>query len=469
MRVDIEVLNPIWSRCTSDLKIIAPCLSYPSTVWVHAQSGKRPKTFDQCIMKKNGMFYTGWIPKLEHFCKKHGYRFQVTFSNEHRKICANVKPTCEPILPPNGNFKCLRPDQERQIKAAIKGRRGVIVAPMGLGKTILALAIMKAFSGFNILFLCPNLSILTKTIQDLKNFGFKQFCQLGDGQKHITDKIVVATMQTMRNMPLDELTLHFDVILIDEMHIAMEEFQTYEKILGSLAAPIRLGFTATAPKQKEQALISEGLLGPIIDKIDFEEAFDMGLIVKPTVSMILLPKFEGINSNNYQKVFNKAIVSNKARNRWISRLAEEMVNEGRKVLIFSTTQNTEHGHLIQKAVANSGLKIEYVYGDISAVRREDIINDLTDGYLDCVIADKVWREGVNIPSVNGIIMAASGKGEEEQGENGVIQFVGRGTRKHDGKIDLKVYDFFDPYRYVAEHSIERVGAYTRSGFEVKIR
>ena len=76
-----------------------------------------------------------------------------------------------------------------------------------------------------------------------------------------------------------------------------------------------------------------------------------------------------------------------------------------------------------------------------------------------MIASAIWNEGVNIPSLNHIINAVGGKARIS-----VEQIPGRGLRTSKGKTTVRITDFLDPYRYLAEHTVRRLQIYVELGW-----
>jgi superfamily II DNA or RNA helicase len=71
----------------------------------------------------------------------------------------------------------------------------------------------------------------------------------------------------------------------------------------------------------------------------------------------------------------------------------------------------------------------------------------------------VWREGLNIKSLNAIIIAGGGKNEKD-----LIQACGRGARKDEGKDEFVIVDFIDSAKYLSQHFCERLGVYVSKGW-----
>jgi superfamily II DNA or RNA helicase len=77
-----------------------------------------------------------------------------------------------------------------------------------------------------------------------------------------------------------------------------------------------------------------------------------------------------------------------------------------------------------------------------------------------VIATAVWKEGINIPSLDVVINAAGGKSEIQ-----TLQSIGRGLRRTEEKLQVIVVDFFDAtHKMLIAHFGERVSLYFDLGW-----
>ena len=72
-------------------------------------------------------------------------------------------------------------------------------------------------------------------------------------------------------------------------------------------------------------------------------------------------------------------------------------------------------------------------------------------------------EGVDIPTLSGIVYLGGGRSETAN-----TQWVGRGMRKPEGKIDCKIYDFADGTDLLAEHALERARLWIELGYKVDL-
>jgi superfamily II DNA or RNA helicase len=64
---------------------------------------------------------------------------------------------------------------------------------------------------------------------------------------------------------------------------------------------------------------------------------------------------------------------------------------------------------------------------------------------------------VNIPSLDCVIFASGGKSDIA-----TLQGIGRGLRTTDEKKTFVIVDFLDPYRFLAQHTIQRLRIYVEN-------
>ena len=234
---------------------------------------------------------------------------------------------------------------------------------------------------------------------------------------------------------------------------------TYSDVLKYLLAPVRMGFTATMPKNKEHLLTIEGLIGPLIGELTIDQAKEIDILAKPKINIIKTTLDWNIKrEKNYHRVYETGIVSNIGRNRRIINLAQKYAKENKSTLIM--VSKIEHGNNLLNMAKTSGLDIEFVNGDMKNDEREQIKKRITNKELLCIICTTVWKEGINIPSLDTIINAAGGRSEIA-----TLQTIGRGLRKTKDKDIVNIVDFFDPSSpFLVEHFGERLCLYYEMGW-----
>jgi superfamily II DNA or RNA helicase len=460
MSVKIIKMNPVWSRVTEGRNLVAPCLLYKKEYWRQGPFAME-RSEDTKTMMWGVKILTGHVPRILDYC-------------EFKKIPVSFLPngsgregeSTTPVAPPLVSGVTFRPDQLKLIESAVTHRRGILKAPTGTGKTILAMGIMSCFPQAKILILCHNVSLVTQMADELGKFGFNDVAMLHGKSKSGTDsRILVSTMQSyVKVASKGDFPNRWDMLLIDEAHHVSSLTGTYAKILSQTLSPIRLGFTATLPDHDETKLAMEGLLGPVIDEVTLEDAAELGLLARPNIRILRVPFSERIRSlSAYKNIYSEGIVHNRARNRLIAKTAVEYALEGMTSLIIVT--HIDHGNNIQEMARNIyQMEIPFVRGSTEAEVRDDIKKGLKEKDVKSVICVAggigVWREGINIPSLNVIINASGGKSELA-----LLQVLGRGLRLDEGKTEMDFVDFFDKsHPKLIEHFGERICVYSDNGW-----
>ncbi len=370
-----------------------------------------------------------------------------------------------------------RDDQKRLIESAISKQRGVLEAPTGSGKTILLMGLLAQYPDCRSLVVTHSADILIQTAIELKKVGIAKVGLLGAGHTPKPgNHVVVATRQAiMKSVTYEvegrkykkqvvrpqweELVRGLDLIIIDEVHLFGDMDGQYAGLLRHTLAPMRLGLTATGPPEGEKvAMCLEGMVGPVIDRVTLQEGQDLGIVSKVKLELVpvkLVSAYKDIRS--YPEMVQTCIVNNRSRNHAIMTKAKAFVQGGCTVLIFINL--LDHGDRLVEVAGLVGLDVVFVEGLTKTEVRQKIKAKFSTGEVGCVISSKVWREGVNIPSLGAVIVAGGGKAEL-----GTLQSVGRGLRRTATKDEAVVVDFLDPYKWLAEHTVQRLALYQKQGW-----
>jgi superfamily II DNA or RNA helicase len=325
-----------------------------------------------------------------------------------------IKPQTEPML----NGITLRPDQLELVNQIAIYQRGVIKAPTGSGKTITALGAVSMFPGMRVLILVHRKEILKQFADRIyKHLALRGHPQLIlEGNRPQLHGTVVAMIQTFVKYPVEEVCDKFDIVMIDEVHRCWDRKGQYGQFLNGCLAPMKIGFSAT-----------EGLVGPPIGELTVAEGQELGIIVKPYITLKIVPYDASVGDyRRYRELYQYGIVENRARNAIIIKEAKAraMANKSSLIIIRDTAKE--------------------------ALERKTHLT---------VIASDIWEEGIDIVSLNTVVAAGAGKSKRK-----TLQIVGRGMRTAPGKDRVEVIDFLDPYRYLARHAVARFTAYAEKGW-----
>jgi superfamily II DNA or RNA helicase len=451
----IHVIDGIMAQAPKPLiPYIKPLLRYDKEVALQGQFGTNMKRQPaHYIDGRNGKFLCGFLDRVcGHLTARH-IMWSITGN-----MVQPIKPQTEPML----NGITLRPDQLELVNQIAIYQRGVIKAPTGSGKTITALGAVSMFPGMRVLILVHRKEILKQFADRIyKHLALRGHPQLIlEGNRPQLHGTVVAMIQTFVKYPVEEVCDKFDIVMIDEVHRCWDRKGQYGQFLNGCLAPMKIGFSATPwdAAHRERMLGTEGLVGPPIGELTVAEGQELGIIVKPYITLKIVPYDASVGDyRRYRELYQYGIVENRARNAIIIKEAKARAMANKSSLII--IREIRHGHLLVEMAQRMGLKVLFVHGGTPGKQRATAKEALERKTHLTVIASDIWEEGIDIVSLNTVVAAGAGKSKRK-----TLQIVGRGMRTAPGKDRVEVIDFLDPYRYLARHAVARFTAYAEKGW-----
>jgi superfamily II DNA or RNA helicase len=343
----------------------------------------------------------------------------------------------------------LRDYQEQIVQKALERGSGLIVLPPGSGKTEIAIEIT-ARLGLPTLFIVPTQEIFYQSRERFKKALNEEIGLIGN-QNFEPKRISIALWQTIwngikkRSQEILELLEQVNVVIWDEAHhVSADRIYIVSQFCP---AKYRYGLTATPYSSQHAELKFIGACGDIIKLVSASDLIRRNLLVRPIIKFVAsTPKFFP-RWLNWQKIYSQGVVDNTERNALIAREANKLVESGRTTLVLVT--HVRHGQLLNKLIPGS------VFVSSRASDRRDVVEDFKAGKLKCVVSTPIWDEGLDVPVMNGLVLAGAGKSPVK-----AVQRVGRGLRPYNGKKDVRIVDINDKgTRYLNEHSIERFKIY----------
>jgi superfamily II DNA or RNA helicase len=328
--------------------------------------------------------------------------------------------------------------------------RGCIVLPTGAGKTILGIKSIETINSA-VLIVVPTLDLLHQWTEVLSShITNTSIGNLGGGSEEI-EAITVATYDSAY-IRAQSLGNRFFFVIFDEVHHLAAP--GYRSIAEQLAAPYRLGLTATIEREDKLHLDFPKLVGGgVVFEIHPTELAKSKHLASYEIKRMhveltsqeqseyqknfgayqLCLKKLGIRMN-YHGSFRRLIMmstKNKiardallARNRAMdialnSKSKLELLrnilaeNSGVKTIIF-----TQHNSLVY-SISNEFL-IPAITHRTDKLERKDVLSGFKDGRYLAIATSKVLDEGVDVPDAKlGIIVSGTGSGRE------YIQRLGR--------------------------------------------
>jgi superfamily II DNA or RNA helicase len=448
MRITI---GPIWSKADSNLPMIKSILTFKYSAYRPGEFGGKHVEYWKNVMSKEGEFLTGYVPRI---VKK---LLERNIPIEYTTLSPAPQPSPEQL-----RTKTLYDYQAEAVKIALARKRGVIVSSTGSGKTLIGLGIVKNFPHQNILWIAPTIDLLNQTYQRfLEEFDAPEIGIIGDGTFE-PSRITIGIVNSLYNSRMESSFLHgIGVIIVDECHRVSKLTGMYAKTLQKVPAAFRIGLTATPSKDPEALWSCEGNIGPIIKEISTDHLTSIGKLATPKVKIIPIPKDNEIaNIRKYSEVYQMGVVHNVKRNEIIVNEIANQVLKSNTVLVI--TKILDHGqNLINMLKGKYPLIRSFLaQGWTEGEERERIRQALEARTIDVAITSTIWKEGVDIPSLNVVVNAAGGKSEIF-----TLQAVGRGMRAAPGKDTFLIVDFFDPSsRYLVDHFGTRICLYYDKGW-----
>ncbi|MDO9572462.1 MAG: DEAD/DEAH box helicase family protein [Candidatus Omnitrophota bacterium] len=353
--------------------------------------------------------------------------------------------------------------QKPVVKKILACQIGVLSAPPGLGKTVIAIyAIAKRKT--NTLVLVHRKPLMEQWRKQLSVFlglDADKIGQIGGGKDKSNGVLDVAMIQSLEEKgSVDDRVTDYGFIIVDECHhIGAVSF---ERVMKEAKAKFVLGLTATPYRRDGQQPIIHMQCGPIVYQA---KQHKVGLGISGCFLMPRITSFdcEWTDRSNIYDLWPK-LLADIGRNEMIVADVKRTVAEGRFPLIL--TERKEHLAILEKMLKPHIENLGVLYGGIGIKERRrvfDKLNSSSDAPKAILATGAYLGEGFDDPRLNTLFVAMpiAFKGK-------VIQYAGRLHRKHHTKTDIRIYDYVDQkVSVLAAMYKKRLKAYKTMGYEVK--
>lgn len=348
----------------------------------------------------------------------------------------------------------LRDYQMHAISELLRCGRGVAKMATNAGKTEVMAAMLKLLSA-KALVVVHRKELMYQTVDRFRDRlgSTADIGMIGDGVYQPAD-ITVAMIQTLASR--DELVHEFSnnvVLMVDECHhVSSNQMMD---VLHNIPGPYRYGFSGTPLKYDALADMKLiGVTGPVVVDVTNADLIENGYSAKPQVILHTVDGDEYWDAE-YHDAYRKCIISNEQRNDMIAGVANDAVNDSLVLILVSMI---EHGFILRNMIPGS----VFVHGSDSMEYRHSVLDAMrSPGSVGVYIASPIFDEGIDVPGVDVVILAAGGKSRIK-----LLQRIGRGLRAKDGRNVVTVYDFIDDTnKYLLSHSESRIDTYAKEGFE----
>lgn len=233
----------------------------------------------------------------------------------------------------------------------------------------------------------------------------------------------------------------FDYVVIDEVHHAAAG--SYRRIIDRIEPRFLLGLTAT-PDRADSA----DILGLFDDFIAYRADIPRGIALGRLSPFHYFGVKDEIDYDNipwrnrrFDPEALAAAAQTEARMQTMWRAWSE--HPGQRSLVFCCS--IAHADHVREFLRARGVRVAAVHAGEGSDDRERSLEELAAGALDAVCAVDVLNEGIDVPSIDRVVML-------RPTESGTVfmQQLGRGLRAAEGKAAVTVIDFVGNHRVFLE-------------------
>lgn len=342
-----------------------------------------------------------------------------------------------------GSNRDYQTDCITQMLKVLRFGGGLVLGATGTGKTRMASMYFSRVAGEH-LFVVDQVLLMEQAIEEIQEALGEPVGRVGDSEFE-PQRITVATRQSMflhRKAPyFMKWTNKLQTLVIDEIHEQMNHsnFITVES-LQPLAV---FGLTATLRlKIKQVRLKAYSLCGPVIYEYPLLKGQEQGYLSQGIATRVLYVNPVTRDEQkllSWSKLYSSKIVENPERNWLVENLTREGYKRGKYIILLVTRVK----HLKRLSDRLKDIPHRIISGTFNgqSVKVEDRIESkglFEAGEIRLIIANTVFKKGVNLKRVDMIIDADAGRSE-----NDAVQKFGRGIRKHEDKTGLLYFDIND--------------------------
>lgn len=360
----------------------------------------------------------------------------------------------------------LTPEQSDAIKTWKAQDTGILMAPPGAGKTVMACAVI-AERKVSTLILVHRSQLMDQWKERISEFlqiPVKEIGTLGGVKKKLTGNIDVGMLQSLSKVEdLSEIAEKYSQIIIDECHHIPAV--SFEDILKQLPARYVLGLTATPYRKDGLEKILFQQCGPIRYEMKQSDRSNLVKIVHFYETGFKIP--EELGQKPPYHLLIQHLVTNLKRNQMIADLAINSIRKKRVSILISDRK--DHLEILSNLIIAKmpELKICQLDGDLTNKQRKiallDIENSIKAKEQIIIIATaSLIGEGFDLPELDTLILASP-----LSFEGRIVQYAGRLHRASEGKSNVQILDFIDSYSGVFQKMYRnRLKTYQKMGYMV---
>lgn len=400
--------------------------------------------------EQDDSFPTGHLNIVKRALEKTNSQYQVVDNRD--------KPTNDVILKWYNKPFTPRYYQKEMIDLGLREGRGVFVAAVGTGKSLVLGYILKELA-VNSLVIVPSVGLGGQLENDFKDWFGPHMVETVTTTKVRKKKelkpVRICTVQTLASLQksgeIHDLVHDVRALFVDEIHHAGSA--SYTNLLKDLGhVYYRFGFTGTFLRNDGKSLDMWGFLSNVLYKYPAHRAIEEGYL---TPIEVLVHQMEGKRSKRYQTEYD----NNYCGNPDLLEKVYSICSRAQDSQILVLVKNKDKaGAIFYDYLKTRGINCYYISGD----DKKDVINGTIRAFnekkIQVLIGSSVIGEGIDVRSTDHLIMCQGGKSEIV-----MVQAVGRAVRLFEGKTTAFVHDFdFKGTNYMRKHLALRSEIYKKN-------
>jgi len=337
-----------------------------------------------------------------------------------------------------------------KLKIDIKNgyRAGLVQLPTACGKTRLPVELHKYMKSKRTLMIIHQQSILISICQEFYKFAkIKPSVMLNGKYFTFDDEVLVALVPSIYKRCHAFSRGEFDLVVADECHHGPAD--TWKRVLEYFKSKYRLGITATT--ERNDILDTYSMFRhKVVYFMTTEKAIKKGLILPYQYYLCeddVFDEFQTSGALLYKdgvKLTRADLYRRLAVEERDKAIAKHIKKRFRKSKTFiGYVANAWYGEHITKSLNAAGIKVKFIHHHTPQTTRRLVERELEQGIIQGIISINIYTEGVNIPSVDGIVILSPTRNYKR-----LVQMIGRALRKFRMKRHGIVLDFCSAYEAV---------------------